>query len=74
MFANAIGAYASAYALTGSNFNLAAIRIGALITGDIFAQPELASAIAVLLGVIMIIGMLLSEWLTKKTRKDLSER
>ena len=33
LFANAMGAYASAYALTGSNYNLAAIRIGALITG-----------------------------------------
>jgi putative spermidine/putrescine transport system permease protein len=74
LFANAMGAYASAYALTGSNYNLAAIRIGALIQGDIFAQPELASAIAVLLGVIMILGMLLSEWLIKKTRKDLSKR
>lgn len=74
LFANALGAYASAYALTGSNYNLAAIRIGALITGDIFAQPELASAIAVLLGAVMIIGMLASEWLIKKTRKDLSER
>jgi putative spermidine/putrescine transport system permease protein len=74
LFANAFGAYASAYALTGSNYNLAAIRIGALIQGDIFAQPELASAIAVLLGVIMIVGMLLNEWLIKKTRKDLSGR
>ncbi|MEH7123274.1 ABC transporter permease subunit [Bacillus sp. JJ1532] len=74
LFANAMGAYASAYALTGSNFNLAAIRIGALITGDIFAQPELASAIAVLLGMIMIIVMSLSEWLVKKTRRDLLKR
>ncbi|MBS4201587.1 ABC transporter permease subunit [Bacillus sp. FJAT-49732] len=74
LFANAMGAYASAYALTGSNFNLTSIRIGALITGDIFAQPELASAIAVLLGMIMIIVMLLSEWLVKKTRRDLLKR
>lgn len=74
LFANAMGAYASAYALTGSTFNLAAIRIGALLTGDIFAQPELASVIAVLLGVIMVVGMLLSEWFTKKARKDLLKR
>jgi len=74
LFANAMGAYASAYALTGSDFNLAAIRIGTLITGDIFAQPELASAIAVLLGVIMVLGMLMSEWLIKRTRKDLLKR
>lgn len=74
LFANAMGAYASAYALTGSNYNLAAIRIGSLISGDIFAQPELASAIAVLLGMIMIFVMLLSEWLVKKTRRDLAKR
>lgn len=71
LFANAMGAYASAYALTGSNFNLAAIRIGALVSGDIFAQPELASAIAVLLGATMISAMVLSEWSIKKTRRNL---
>ena len=71
LFANAMGAYASAYALTGSSYNLAAIRIGNLLSGDIFANPELASAIAVVLGSIMVTSMLLSEWLTKRTRKDL---
>lgn len=71
LFANAMGAYASAYALTGSNYNLVAIRIGALLSGDIFAQPELASAIAVILGVTMITAMLLSEWSIKKTRRNL---
>ncbi|WP_313893493.1 ABC transporter permease subunit [Psychrobacillus sp.] len=71
LFANAMGAYASAYALTSSSYNLVAIRIGALLTGDIFAQPELASAIAVLLGVTMITAMLLSEWSIKKTRRNL---
>lgn len=68
LFANAMGAYASAYALTSSNYNLVAIRIGALIQGDIFAQPELASVIAVLLAVTMVTAMLLSEWSIKKTR------
>ena len=71
LFANAMGAYASAYALTGSSYNLAAIRIGNLLSGDIFANPALASAIAVVLGSIMVTSMLLSEWLTKRTRKDL---
>jgi len=71
LFANAMGAYASAYALTSSNYNLVAIRIGALIKGDIFAQPELASAIAVLLAVTMVTAMLVSEWSIKKTRGKL---
>ncbi|WP_342558034.1 ABC transporter permease subunit [Metasolibacillus sp. FSL K6-0083] len=71
LFANAMGAYASAYALTNSSYNLVAIRIGALIKGDIFAQPELASAIAVLLAVAMVLAMLLSEWSIAKTRRKL---
>ena len=71
LFANAMGAYASAYALTNSNYNLVAIRIGALIKGDIFAQPELASAIAVLLAVTMVTAMLISEWSIKNTRGKL---
>lgn len=71
LFANAMGAYASAYALTSSNFNLVAIRIGSLIKGDIFAQPELASAIAVILAVTMVTAMLLSEWSISKTRRKL---
>ncbi|KPN93270.1 ABC transporter permease [Lysinibacillus sp. ZYM-1] len=71
LFANAMGAYASAYALTSSNYNLVAIRIGSLIKGDIFAQPELASAIAVILAVTMVTAMLISEWSISKTRRKL---
>ncbi|MGE7914330.1 ABC transporter permease [Lysinibacillus xylanilyticus] len=71
LFANAMGAYASAYALTSSSYNLVAIRIGSLIQGDIFAQPELASAIAVILAVTMVTAMLLSEWSISKTRRKL---
>ncbi|WP_193364693.1 ABC transporter permease [Lysinibacillus boronitolerans] len=69
LFANAMGAYASAYALTSSNYNLVAIRIGSLLKGDIFAQPELASAIAVILAVTMVTAMLISEWSISKTRR-----
>jgi putative spermidine/putrescine transport system permease protein len=71
LFANAMGAYASAYALTGSTYNLVTIRIGALTAGDIFAKPELGSAIAVLLGLTLVAAMLINEWLTRKVRRDL---
>lgn len=73
LFANAMGAYASAYALTASSYNLASIKIGSLIKGDIFAQPEFACAIAVLLGATMVSAMLLNEWFIKKSRKDLAQ-
>ncbi|RLQ96496.1 ABC transporter permease [Falsibacillus albus] len=70
LFANAMGAYASAYALTGSTYNLVTIRIGALISGDIFAQPQLGSAIAVLLGLTLVTAMLFNEWLMRRVRRD----
>jgi putative spermidine/putrescine transport system permease protein len=72
LFANAMGAYATAYALTGSTYNLVPIRIGSLVSGDIFARPELASALAVLLGITLIFSMLINEWLTRRVRRDLS--
>ncbi|WP_429752694.1 MULTISPECIES: ABC transporter permease [unclassified Bacillus (in: firmicutes)] len=72
LFANAMGAYASAYALTGSTYNLVTIRVGALVSGDIFARPELGSALAVLLGLVLVVAMLINEWLTRKIRRDLS--
>ncbi|MDP4162665.1 MAG: ABC transporter permease subunit [Bacillota bacterium] len=72
LFANAMGAYASAYALTGSTYNLVTIRIGALTAGDIFAKPELGSAIATLLGLTLVVAMLINEWLSRKVRRDLS--
>ncbi|USG64225.1 ABC transporter permease subunit [Brevibacillus ruminantium] len=72
LFANAMGAYASAYALTTSNYNLVPIRIGALVSGDIFARPELGSALAVLLGLTLAIALTLNEWLTRRIRRDLS--
>ncbi|MGM7637017.1 ABC transporter permease [Bacillus sp. Hm123] len=72
LFANAMGAYASVFALTGSSYNLVTIRIGALVSGDIFARPELGSALAVILGLILVVAMLINEWLTRKVRRDLS--
>lgn len=71
LFANAMGAYATAYALVGGNYNLLAIRIGGLVSGDIFARPELASALSVLLGLMMILAMGFNEWMMKRVRRDL---
>lgn len=57
LFANAIGTYETAYALTGSNVNLLTIRIAALVSGDVFAKPNLGSALSVLLGVLLVTAM-----------------
>lgn len=49
LFANSMGAYASAYALTSGNFNLLTVRIASLVAGDLFLEPETAAALSVLL-------------------------
>lgn len=71
MFANSMGAYATAYALTGSTYNLLPIRISGLVSGDVFARPELGSALATLLGCMLVCALLINEWLTRRIRRDL---
>lgn len=55
LFANAIGAYATVYALTQGNFNIMPVRIAALVSGDIFLEPNKASALSLLLIAILVI-------------------
>ncbi|WP_003543789.1 ABC transporter permease [Desulfotomaculum nigrificans] len=68
LFANAMGAYATAYALTNGNYNLIPIRIGALISGDMFLNPNMASALAVILGLMLISLTLINEILFKQKK------
>ena len=72
LFANAMGAYATAYALVGGNFNLLAIRIGSLVAGDVSTKPQLGSALAVLLGLMMLVALTVSQWFMRRVRKDLA--
>lgn len=65
LFANAMGAYATAVALTNGSKNLLPIRIGALISGDIFTNPQLASALSVILGLILVMVTLINRKLLK---------
>lgn len=69
MFANAMGAYASAEALTGTGINLLSIRIANTVTGDIFARPEIGAALSVLLAMILLVNMILGDKLAKRAEK-----
>lgn len=66
LFANALGAYATIYALSAGNFNLIPIRIAALIAGDINLDPYLASALSIFLVAIMAVVTLIGNFLSKK--------
>lgn len=72
MFANGMGTYETAYALTGSNVNLITIRIAALVSGDIYAQPEVGSTLAVVFALMMLLILAISQILLKRVRRDLA--
>jgi putative spermidine/putrescine transport system permease protein len=55
LFANAFGAIATAYALTGSSLNVVPILLYAQIRGDVLHNPGLGAALA--LGMIVIAGI-----------------
>lgn len=57
LFGNAFGAYATAYAFTGSFLNLVTIVIGAQIQGDVLYNPGLGNAMA--LGMIIIMSVIM---------------
>lgn len=71
LFANAMGAYATAYALVGGNYNLLVIRIGSLVSGDVLTRPQLGSALAVILGLMMVAAIALNTWMARLVRRDL---
>lgn len=71
LFANALGAYATAYALVGSTYNLLPLQIGSLIAGDVFLQPNLASALGVVLALIMMAALWINGRIMRRVRRDL---
>ncbi|WP_101494728.1 ABC transporter permease [Salinivibrio proteolyticus] len=67
LIANAIGAYASVYALTSGNYNLVTVRIASLVSGDLFLEPNLAAAISVILMVLLAFITVVNQWLIAKS-------
>ena len=67
LLANALGAYATVYALTTGNFNVLPIRIAALVAGDISLDPNLGSALAMVLVGLMALITAAQQWLLKRS-------
>ncbi|HLD68385.1 MAG TPA: ABC transporter permease subunit [Pseudomonas sp.] len=67
LLANALGAYATVYALTTGNFNVLPIRVAALVSGDIVLDPNLASALAMVLVGLMALITLVHQWLLRRS-------
>jgi len=70
LFANSMGTYATAFALAGGNANLVTIRIGELVEGDVFAEPNLADALSILLVVVLAVPLVFQQVILKRRRTD----
>jgi putative spermidine/putrescine transport system permease protein len=68
LFANAFGAVATAYALTGSSLNIVPILLYAQIRGDVLHDPHLGYALA--LGMVLITGLSNVAYVWLRTRGE----
>lgn len=68
LFANAMGTFATTYALTGTSVNVVTIAISDLVSGDIFSDPNLANAIALVLLVVLLVPIVASQFLVRERR------
>jgi putative spermidine/putrescine transport system permease protein len=68
LFANAFGAIATAYALTGSSLNIVTILLYAQIRGDVLHDPNLGYALA--LGMILITGLSNGAYIYLRSRSE----
>lgn len=68
LFANAFGAVATAYGLTGSSLNIVTILLYAQIRGDVLHDPNLGYALA--LGMILITGLTNGAYIILRTRSE----
>jgi putative spermidine/putrescine transport system permease protein len=69
LFANAFGAYATAYTLTGSRLSLVTLQIGFTITGEVLHDPGIGQAMAVLSLVIMGTCIAIYQFATNRASK-----
>ncbi|WP_431049931.1 hypothetical protein [Roseateles sp. L2-2] len=69
LFANAAAAFATPFALSGTAAHVLAVRIASLVSGDIFAQPELSALLALVLFLMLAVVIGLTRWLAARLRK-----
>ncbi len=69
LFANAFGAYATAYTLTGSRLSLVTLQIGFSIAGEVLHDPGIGQAMAILSLLIMGTSILIYQLATNRSRR-----
>lgn len=69
LFANALAAYASAYALVSNNYALLALQITSKYKGDVEIDRATGGALAVVLILLMVVATLINNYFTKRNTK-----
>lgn len=69
LFANALAAYASAYALVSNNYALLALQITSKYKGDVQIDRATGGALAVVLILLMVVATLINNYFTKRNTK-----
>ncbi len=69
LFANALAAYATAYAIVTNNYALLSLQISSKFKGDVRIDEHIGGALAVILIAFMIITTIFNNYLTKKSVK-----
>lgn len=69
LFANAFGAYATAYTLTGSRFTLVTLQLGFLLTGEVLRDPGLGNALGILTLLLMAATITIYQFTSRTARR-----
>jgi putative spermidine/putrescine transport system permease protein len=72
LFANAFGAYATAWTLTGPDVNLVTVQIAALVRGEVQLDPALADALALVSLGVMGVCVVGYRWLATRPWRAVS--
>jgi putative spermidine/putrescine transport system permease protein len=68
LFANAFGAYATAYTLSGSRYTLVTLQLGFLLTGEVLRDPGLGNAMGVLTLLLMGSTIAIYQFASRRAR------
>lgn len=69
LFANALAAYATAYALLMNNYALLPINISGMFVGDVTQRKEMGGALSVVMMLLMVCAIMVNNSLVNKNRK-----
>jgi len=69
LFANAFGAYATAYTLTEFRYPLVTLQLGFLLTGEVFRDPGAGDAMGILTLILMGISIMFYQFASRQGRK-----